>query len=326
MKKLSIVVPFYNEESGIKKLFLAVDEAIEKCKLDEYEIICIDDGSTDKTLSELKKISKNNDNYKIISLSRNFGHQAAISTGLEMAEGEYIFIIDADLQDPPIVLKELIDKIREGYEIVYCVRNKREGSLIKRFFYKSFYLLLKNVSNINIPLDSGDFCLITRRALNNIKSLRERSRFFRGIRAWVGFKQAEFRYDREDRKIGKSKYSYWKLINLAFDGITGFSNVPLRISMFTGFLFAFLSFIFVIFLTVLKISNPETFIEGTTLTRILILFVGGIQLIFLGIIGEYLSKIFIEVKKRPISLVNEIIGFNESQISKLKNNDLIRYE
>ena len=326
MKKLSIVVPFYNEESGIKKLFSAVDEAIEKCKLDEYEIICIDDGSTDKTLSELKKISKNNDNYKIISLSRNFGHQAAISTGLEMAEGEYIFIIDADLQDPPIVLKELIDKIREGYEIVYCVRNKREGSLIKRFFYKSFYLLLKNVSNINIPLDSGDFCLITRRALNNIKSLRERSRFFRGIRAWVGFKQAEFRYDREDRKIGKSKYSYWKLINLAFDGITGFSNVPLRISMFTGFLFAFLSFIFVIFLTVLKISNPETFIEGTTLTRILILFVGGIQLIFLGIIGEYLSKIFIEVKKRPISLVNEIIGFNESQISKLKNNDLIRYE
>jgi polyisoprenyl-phosphate glycosyltransferase len=326
VKKLSIVVPFYNEESGIKKLFSAVDEAIEKCKLDEYEIICIDDGSTDKTLSELKKISKNNDNYKIISLSRNFGHQAAISTGLEMAEGEYIFIIDADLQDPPIVLKELIDKIREGYEIVYCVRNKREGSLIKRFFYKSFYLLLKNVSNINIPLDSGDFCLITRRALNNIKSLRERSRFFRGIRAWVGFKQAEFRYDREDRKIGKSKYSYWKLINLAFDGITGFSNVPLRISMFTGFLFAFLSFIFVIFLTVLKISNPETFIEGTTLTRILILFVGGIQLIFLGIIGEYLSKIFIEVKKRPISLVNEIIGFNESQISKLKNNDLIRYE
>ena len=198
--------------------------------------------------------------------------------------------------------------------------------MLKIFFINHFIYCSKMFSDINIPLDSGDFCLISKKALNNIKTLRERSRFFRGIRAWVGFKQAEFRYDRKDRKIGKSKYSYLKLINLAFDGITSFSNAPLRLSMITGFILAFISFISVIFLTVLKITNPETFIEGTTLTRVLILFVGGIQLISLGIIGEYISKIFVEVKKRPISLINETNGLNKEQIDKLKNNDLIKYE
>ena len=325
MSKLSFIIPFYNEEDVVKNLFLSIKEAIDR-KISDHEIICIDDGSTDNTFDELKKARDLNKNCKIISLTRNFGHQAAISTGLEVAEGDYILVIDADLQDPPIVLNKLLEKINQGYEIIYCVRNKREGSIIKNFFYKSFYLLLKNVSDINIPLDSGDFCLISKKALNNIKTLRERSRFFRGLRAWVGFKQAEFRYDRKDRKIGKSKYSYLKLINLAFDGITSFSNAPLRLSMITGFILAFISFISVIFLTVLKITNPETFIEGTTLTRVLILFVGGIQLISLGIIGEYISKIFVEVKKRPISLINETNGLNKEQIDKLKNNDLIKYE
>ena len=320
-KKISIIIPFFNESEILEKLYYQINESVKKLNID-YEIICIDDGSSDQTFKKLVDINKKNNNWKIFSLSRNFGHQAAIATGLQVSTGDFIAVMDADLQDPPEFLSSMLEKLLEGYDVVYCVRKSRKGNIIKRLCYKTFYILLSKISSIHIPMDAGDFCLMNRKVVNILNKLKEKSRYVRGLRSWVGFSQASYDYDRAARIGGKPKYTYLKLINLALDGITNFSSLPLRLATFLGFALAFTSLIFATVIVFLKLLSSSYFIEGATLTRVLILFLGSIQLIAIGIIGEYIGKIFLEVKSRPISIIKDFKGISKEEIVKLNKNNI----
>ena len=319
-KKISIVAPFFNEEESIKEFYKRLSETLKKINYD-YEVICIDDGSKDKTFEKLSEINNQDSNWKLVSFSRNFGHQSAITVGQKLATGDFIGIIDTDLQDPPELFEKLIKKISEGYDCVYAVRKSRKENFFLNMSYKFFYYLMNKISITNIPRDAGDFCLISKKINDKIISLKEKSRFVRGLRAWVGFKQTELEYDRDKREKGKSKYSIFNLFNLALDGITNFSYTPLRISTITGLIIGIFTFIAAITVAIIKILNPEYFIQGFTLNRFLILLSTSVQLIFLGIIGEYLIKIFIEVKKRPIAIIKDNKGFEKNRIEDI-NKDL----
>jgi len=321
-EKISIIAPFFNEDLSIESFYNRLSNTLRSLKI-EYEVICIDDGSTDQTYKELIEINKKDEKWKIVSLSRNFGHQSAITVGQKLADGNFVGIIDSDLQDPPELFKKLLDKILEGYDCVYAVRKTRKENIFLNMSYKFFYYLINKISNTNMPRDTGDFCLITKQLNNKIISLKEKSRFVRGLRSWVGFKQTELLYDRDRREKGKSKYSIFKLFNLALDGITNFSYTPLRISTMTGLIIGFFTFLGAFLVIAIKIINPEYFIEGFTLNRFLILFSTSVQLIFLGIIGEYLIKIFIEVKKRPVAIIKDNKGFDSTKIEEIKKDLLI---
>ena len=324
-KKISIIAPFFNEDLSVENFYSRLSQTLKNIKL-EYEVICIDDGSTDKTLIKLSEINKKDPKWKIVSLSRNFGHQSAITVGQKLATGEFIGIIDTDLQDPPELFSDLYDKINQGYDCVYAVRNSRKENFFLNLSYKFFYFLINKISVVSIPRDTGDFCLITKQINNQIISLKEKSRFIRGLRAWVGGKQTEFKYEREKRVQGKSKYSFISLVNLALDGITNFSYTPLRISTILGIILGSLTLLAAFTFALIKILNPQYFIEGFTLNRFLILFSTSVQLIFLGIIGEYLIKIFLEVKKRPVAIIKESKGIEQNLLDEIKKDPLFNYK
>src|SRR3990167_165475 len=231
--KYSIVVPVFNEEENLSTLYKRVKDVLVKLKGD-HEIILVNDGSFDSTQLILKKLNTKDNNVKIINFSRNFGHQVAVSAGLKYSSGEHIAILDGDLQDPPEILPKFFKKLDEGYDAVYAIRKNRKENILKRVAYKSFYRFLKRVSNIDIPLDSGDFCVMNRKVVEAINSLPERNRFIRGIRSWVGFKQIGIEYERAFRHAGESKYTVRKLFKLAFDGIFSFSYVPLQFMFLLG--------------------------------------------------------------------------------------------
>ncbi len=320
-EKISIIAPFFNEEKNIKSFYDRLSKTLNGLNL-EYEVICVDDGSMDNTFNKLTEINEKDSKWKIISLSRNFGHQSAITMGQKLASGDFVGIIDTDLQDPPELFKELYKKIKNGYDCVYAVRNSRKENFILNFCYKFFYLLMNKISIINIPRDTGDFCLITKRINSKILSLKEKSRFVRGLRAWVGFKQTDLKYDREKREKGKSKYSILNLFNLALDGITNFSYTPLRLSTIFGTILGVLTLLAALIFVIIKIINPDYFIAGFTLNRFLILFSTSVQLIFLGIIGEYLIKIFLEVKRRPVAIIKNSKGFDQNLVDEVKKDAL----
>lgn len=308
---LSIIVPLYNEEENIKTTYEQVTVALYN-KGFEIEIIFVDDGSSDGSLLLLKKLQSHDQHVKIISLSRNFGHQVAVSAGFDYAQGDIVAVIDADLQDPPLVILEFIKKWKEGYHVVYGIRQNRKEGIIKRFSYALFYRIMQLVSNISVPLDAGDFCLLDKKVVQILRQMPERNKFIRGLRSWVGFYQIGVSYERAGRFRGRPKYSFRKLLELALDGIISFSIFPLRLASWFGFIISALSFLGIALVLYLRFFTTLT-VPGFSTIVITLLFLGGIQLISLGIIGEYLGRIYDEVKARPMYLIQEKLGFHHHE-------------
>ncbi|MFP5274010.1 glycosyltransferase family 2 protein [Coleofasciculus sp.] len=307
--EVSIVVPVHNEEVNIDYLFERLESVLHSLKL-KYEIICVDDGSKDNTLACLIKHHYQNSAIKVVSLSRNFGKEIALTAGIDYANGAAVVPIDADLQDPPELIRELVAKWREGYDVVYATRGSRQGeSWLKRFTANAFYRVICRMSRVPIPRNTGDFRLLDRRVVEVIKQMPERTRFMKGLFAWVGFKQISIFYDRAPRYKGKTKWNYWRLWNFAVDGITSFSLVPLKIWSYMGVVLSLLAFFYAAFL-IIRTLILGIVVPGYASLMVVNLFLGGIQLITLGIIGEYLGRVYEEVKQRPLYLVRNRYGFN----------------
>ncbi len=299
----------YNEEGGIDMFFERLEPVLEKIT-DKYEIICIDDGSTDATLDELLTHRKRNPRIKIINLSRNFGKDVALSAGLDHASGQAVVPLDADLQDPPELIAEMIEKWREGYEVVYARRSDRKSdSATKRLTASWFYRIHNAVADISIPDNAGDFRLIDQRVNVALQNLPERTRFMKGLFAWVGFKQASVEYVREERAHGETKWQYWKLWQFALDGITGSTTFPLRVWTYLGFAVSVTAFILSTLLIVRTLFYGVD-VPGYASLMVAVLFLGGINILATGIIGEYIGRIFTEVRSRPLYLVRETFGID----------------
>ncbi|HHX42841.1 MAG TPA: glycosyltransferase [Chloroflexi bacterium] len=305
----SVVLPLYNEEENIETLYRRLTAVMEGLG-EPYEIIFVDDGSVDSSAEQVRVLHEGDTRVKLVRLARNFGHQAAISAGLDVACGQAVIIIDADLQDPPEVLPEFVATWREGYEVVYAIRQKRKEDALKRAAYYTFYRLLKRLAAIDIPLDSGDFCVMDRRVVDVLTAMPERNRFVRGIRAWVGFRQIGIPCERDCRQAGTPKYNLRKLMRLATDGLVSFSYIPLRLASLFGFVISAVAFALALWTIYEKLIHPD-YIAGLTTIVVAVSLLGGIQLITLGIIGEYIGRIFDEVKQRPLYTVREVLGFDE---------------
>jgi polyisoprenyl-phosphate glycosyltransferase len=310
--QLSIVIPFYNEESNLNDLFERLESVLDRLGM-SYEIVCINDGSKDNTLRGLIDHHKRHSAIKVVDLSRNFGKEIALTAGLDYATGAAVIPLDADLQDPPELIGQLVEKWKEGYDVVYGTRRSRQGeSWLKRFTANVFYQTIGKMSRVPIPPDTGDFRLLDRRVIEALKQLPERTRFMKGLFAWVGFKQTSVLFDREPRHQGKTTWNYWKLWNFAIDGITSFSLAPLKIWSYIGLFISLLSLFYASFL-VLRTIVFGIDVAGYASIIVAVLFLGGIQLITLGIIGEYLGRVYEEVKGRPIYLVRDVYGLNNGE-------------
>lgn len=315
---ISVVIPLYNEEENIPTLSKRLTEATKRWE-EPFEAVLVNDGSTDSSMRLLDDLAAKDNRFRIIHFSRNFGHQPAISAGIKHAKGDAIIIMDGDLQDPPEVLEKFIAKWKEGFDVVYAIRRKRKEGFFKKAAYASFYRLLHTISDIDIPLDSGDFCLMDRKVVNALNhEMPEHIRFVRGLRAYAGFRQVGVEYERHERAAGEVKYTFKKLIQLALDGLFGFSTFPLRLATYVGFLVAIPSFLLGIFFIVHRLFNfkilgysPED-TPGLATLAVGIFFLSGILLIILGIIGEYIGRIYIEVKKRPFYIISRITDQDET--------------
>lgn len=308
----SLVVPIWNEEKIIPELYRRVVTVMDSTGA-PWEMICVNDGSRDSSLQLLTQLHEQDGRIKVIDFSRNFGHQIAITAGADFAEGDAVIVMDSDLQDPPEVITDLIAKWQEGYEVVYAVRSRREGETwFKLTTAKLFYRLLKRITDVEIPIDTGDFRLMDRRVVLAMRQLREQHRFMRGLSSWVGFKQIGVYYERAERFAGETKYPLRKMVRLANTAITNFSYLPLQLATYLGFALATLSLIGMLLAVILRLSGSSFFLgQATTLVSVLLL--GGIQLIVLGIMGEYLGRIYDEVKGRPLYIVSHAYGFIERQ-------------
>jgi dolichol-phosphate mannosyltransferase len=303
--ELSVIAPIYNEELNIPTLYGRVKAVLDNLSID-YEIIFVNDGSSDRSIQLIKNLSTSDQRVKFVDFSRNFGHQIAVSAGIDASKGEAIAIIDADLQDPPELIHEMYHKMREGFEVVYAKRRSRKDkSVIKKAAYKIFYRLLARISQVEIPLDTGDFRIMHRKVVNVLKEMPEQHKFLRGQIAWIGFNQTFIEYDRDVRAAGEPGYTYSKLFKLALDGITSFSNMPLRIATISGFVVFFISLILIVYTLVSYIFFKGDIPQGWASMMISILFIGGIQLLSIGIIGEYISRIQSDVRKRPLYIIKE---------------------
>ena len=308
---LSLVVPVKDEEEAIAPFvervtsaLSAIDDAASK----RFEILFVDDGSTDSTMDEIRRANAADPRIRALSLSRNFGKEAALSAGLDHARGEAVVPMDVDLQDPPEVLGDMIAKWREGFEIVYGVRtNRKTDSLPKRLTADLYYRAHNRLSNDKIPEHAGDFRLLDRKVVDVIRSMPERTRFMKGLFAWAGFRQASVKYRRQPRQIGKTKFNYWKLWTFALDGITSASTVPLRVWSYVGGIVALLALAYAVFIAVRTMIFGVQ-VPGYASLMVAILFLGGLQLLSLGILGEYVGRILIETKHRPLYVVRERLG------------------
>ena len=301
---ISIVVPAYNEETVLPQFHPAVASVLSGQPYD-FEIVYINDGSSDKTLTIIKQLAESDNRVTLIDLSRNFGKEIALTAGLRKAAGDAVVIMDADLQDPPELIPELIGEWQNGYDVVYAQRTHRRGeSLLKRTTARFFYRVIQRISKIEIPEDTGDFRILSRRAVNALNTFNEQHRFMKGLFAWIGYRQKAVRYERDARYAGVSKWSYWRLWNLALDGITSFTIAPLKIATYLGLLTAAGAFAYGIYMVIdtLVHGNP---VPGYPSLIVIILMLGGVQLVAIGIIGEYLGRIFNETKRRPLYFINE---------------------
>ena len=310
--EISVIIPLYNESDSIEHLFARLTPVLKHLDTN-YEIICINDGSQDDTLPKLVKFSQDDSRIKVVSLSRNFGKEIALTAGIDYASGAAVIPIDADLQDPPELIVSLIAKWREGYDVVYATRRSRQGeSWIKRITAKAFYQTIGKMSQVPIPSNTGDFRLLDRRVVEAVKKLPERTRFMKGLFAWVGYRQTSILFDREPRRAGKTTWNYWKLWNFALDGIISFSFLPLKVWSYIGVAISFISLLYALML-VLRTLIFGVDVPGYASLMVAILFLGGIQLITLGVLGEYLGRVYEEVKGRPLYFVREEYGFDSQQ-------------
>jgi len=302
----SIVVPVFNEEEVLTEFYKRITSVMDKL-VEPYEIIFVNDGSNDGSLELMKTLHSQDNRVKIINFSRNFGHQIAITAGLDYASGEAVITIDADLQDPPEVIPSLIDKWKEGFDVAYGIREKRAGeSFLKLCTASVFYRFLRRITDTDIPTDAGDFRLMSRKVVDSLKNIRERNRFVRGLVSWVGFPQIGVNYRREKRFAGCTKYPLRKMLKFAIDGISSFSFLPLRIASYGGFVISGVGLIYAIYVIFVKLFTTKM-VPGWASIMVAILFLGGVQLIAIGIIGEYIARIGQETKQRPLYIIREII-------------------
>ena len=302
--EISIVVPLYNEEKNIRLMHDRLVSSILKIT-SNFEIIYVNDGSKDNSFLELLKLSNEDERVKYINFSRNFGHQIAVTAGLDYSKGTAVVIIDGDLQDPPEVIPEMYAMYKEGFEVVYGQRLKRKGdNFFKKITAKYFYRILKKITSINIPLDTGDFRLIDQKIVKDLKNMPEQNKFLRGQIAWLGYRQTSIFFERDERKFGETGYPFSKMLKFALDGITGFSDVPLQFVTKTGIFISFISFLVILY-AIFSHFILERTITGWTSLIISSMFIGGVQLISVGIIGEYISRINKNVQNRPLYIVSE---------------------
>ena len=300
----SIIAPIYNEIENLPELYRRVKEVMNSSG-EAWELILVDDGSTDGSTEKIRELAKKDKIVRPVIFARNFGHQVAITAGWDYARGDAIVIIDADLQDPPEVILELAKKWKEGYEVVYAVRGEREGeSWFKKFTAAMFYRIIYSITDVKIPVDTGDFRLMDRKVVDVLKQMKERHRFPRGMSAWVGFRQIGVTYKRAARVAGVTKYPFRKMLKLALNAITGFSYFPLQVATYFGFVSAGISILAIPIVVALRLAGSH-FFEGQTTTLISVLFLGGVQLISLGILGEYIGRLYDEAKGRPLYIVRD---------------------
>jgi dolichol-phosphate mannosyltransferase len=306
--KLSVVIPCYNEEACLEMLHERVSGAARAAVGDDYEIVLINDGSRDGSWAVMQRLSLADPRLVAINLSRNHGHQLALTAGLDLCAGEEILVIDADLQDPPELLGDMRATLREqGADVVYAVRRKREGeTFFKKMTAAIFYRMLDRITDTPIPLDTGDFRLMTRRALDAFLSLPEQARFIRGMVAWVGFRQVPFVYDRHERHAGETKYPLAKMVRFALDAVTGFSTAPLRFASHAGLALTGLSVLLFLYIVIGWLAGNA--VQGWTSTMLVVVFLGAVQMFVLGMIGEYLGRLYVESKRRPLYLVADVAG------------------
>jgi polyisoprenyl-phosphate glycosyltransferase len=323
--RLSVVVPCFNEMAVLPQLHARLVASLDALGL-RWEAIFVDDGSTDGTYEKLREMHTADPRLKALALSRNFGHQVAISAGLAAAEGDYVAVIDADLQDPPELISSAVNLLQQGYDVVYAVRRKRKGNLVKRAAYHVFYRLLGKLAEVKIPLDAGDFSVMTRRVVDVLNTMRERHRFVRGLRAWTGFRQIGLEYDRESRAAGATKYPFRKLFRLAADGIFSFSTGPLRFSVYLGM--ATLAFCFAagLFILVWRLAgfrfmgHVAADLPGWSAVILALILFSGVHLTILGVMGIYLGMIYGEVKQRPRWVTRESLGLQAAPSNAPDNN------
>jgi len=318
---VSIVVPAFNEEAVLPDFHQSITRVLPGLPFD-FEIIYINDGSSDNTLDIIRKLRQSDDRVTLIDLSRNFGKEIALTAGLHKAAGDAVVVIDADLQDPPELIPELISEWQNGYDVVYAQRTHRKGeSMLKRTTAHFFYRIIQRISRISIPEDTGDFRILSRRAVNALNTLSEQHRFMKGLFAWIGYRQKAVHYQRNPRQAGETKWNYWRLWNFALDGITSFTIAPLKISTYLGLLTAAGAFAYGIYMLIdtLIHGNP---VPGYPSLIVIILILGGVQLVAIGILGEYLGRIFNETKRRPLYFVNEYLPSpNIRSAQKTENTD-----
>lgn len=308
MKKLiSYILPVYNEDENIEIFYKVLTKTIERIeKIYEFELVFINDGSKDNSLKMLTQMHEKDDRVKVINFSRNFGHQIAITAGLDNCEGDAVIIMDTDLQDPPRVSLELIEKWEKGFDVVFAKRRNRKDGIFKKITAYLFYRILNKFIEFQIPLDTGDFRLVDKKVVKEFRKFRERNRFVRGLFSYLGFAQTAVLFDRDERHAGHTKYPFKKMLKFALDGITSFSVFPLKLITQFGFVVSMISFIGIVYALVLRIFFPEITVSGWTFLVIAILFLGGVQMIMLGIIGEYIGRIYSEVQGRPLYIIESI--------------------
>lgn len=320
MTDLVVIIPVFNEELNVRPLYERLKKVVSGIGI-TYEFIFVNDGSRDKTLELVTALANEDPNVKYIDFSRNFGHQVAVTAGLNFSNGRYVVIIDADLQDPPELIVEMYAKMQEGWNVVYARRRERRGeSFLKKFTARIFYRILARLTSIEIPVDTGDFRMIDHRVVAALNRMPEHHKFIRGMVSWVGFRQTYVEYDRAERHGGKTGYTYGKMLRFALDGITGFSGLPLKIATYVGFLFSGVSFVLILFALYSKYTS-QNYVQGWASIMVSILFIGGVQLICLGLIGEYLIRMDANLRQRPLYIIkNTNFNTNPSEGSNLPHN------
>lgn len=307
--RYSIVAPIYNEEGNIQVLYDRIREVMDKTG-ESWELVTVNDGSRDRSLELLEQLSAKDPRIKVVNFARNFGHQIAVTAGLDYTSGEAVIIIDADLQDPPELILDMIERWKAGYEVVYAVREERQGeSWFKLLTAKIFYRLIYRITDVNIPMDTGDFRLMDRKVVDALQSMREHNRFIRGLTSWIGFKQTGISYVRQARHSGETKYPLRKMVRFAMDAVTGFSYFPLQIMIYVSFVLGVLAVFAIPVISVLRVVLGSGFLGGQVTTIVLLLMLSAFQLFFLFIMGQYIARIYDEVRDRPLYIVASATGF-----------------
>ena len=309
--KYSFIIPIYNEEDTLFEMYRRVRAVMDQMD-GSVELVLVNDGSRDRSLSLMRELHEQDPQVCYLSLARNFGHQVAVTAGLNFVRGQAIVILDADLQDPPELIPALVEKWQQGYQVVYAQRTKRlRESWFKRLPAYVFYRLMRRLADVEIPVDTGDFCLMDRQVVDVLNTMPERNRYIRGLRAWIGFKQTAVKFERDPRFAGEVKYTFRKSLSLAMNGLVSFSKVPLRLSIYMGLFAAFVSVLMAFLILYWRIFYPNSPLTGLTIVMMAVFFLGAVQLVSIGILGQYVGRIYEEVKGRPLYTLAEVAGFGD---------------